>query len=123
MGTTGSGDSMTNVYKVALVGIDDYYPPLPALVRTDYHWNGWAVPYFTLDTVKVIATTINSTDLSEWHAVTIDDDGVWQMDKEWREDYDDPRGKQIYAVEIKGIPHYPVGGMNWCWHEVSEGEA
>jgi hypothetical protein len=108
-------------YTKMTVGIDEFFPPLPALV-SEMRWNGWVVPYFTLDTVRVIADTLALTDLGEGEKVTIDDDGVWLMNSQWAGEYDDPRGEPVYPTVIDGVTYYCVAGMDWCWHEVDENE-
>jgi hypothetical protein len=103
-------------YDDAIVGIDNLFPPLPAKVMHGYRWNGWAVPFFTLETVRVIAGAV-SADLDDPTTVTLDDGGVW-LRGQW--EYEDPRGERIDPVMIDGVAHYGVGAMSWCWHEVDE---
>lgn len=101
------------------VGIDDYYPALPALVRTDYRWNGWAVPYFDRETVSVIAELLERDRLDDDDPYIVFDGEVVRLVQPRN---DDEPSQVVDPVVIDGKLMYSVGGMDWCWHELDETE-
>lgn len=106
-------------YKAATVGIDDYYPALPALVLEGRRWNGWAIPFFTLDTVRVLAELLDRDRLDDDDPyVTITGDLVTLVQPR----NGDEAACTMFPVMIDGVAHYSVGGMDWCWHELDETE-
>jgi hypothetical protein len=117
-------------YTDTTVGIDDYYPALPAKVLDGRRWNGWAIPFFTLDTVRVLAELLerDRQDDDDPYVVIDGVDGgmVRLVQPRARGDYADYEemleGETVKPVMIDGVAHYSVGGMDWCWHEVDETE-
>jgi hypothetical protein len=112
-------------YTRTTVGIDDYYPALPALVLDGKRWNGWAVPFFTLDTVRVLAELLErdrQDDDDPYVVITGDEvrlvqpraQGDYLNYGEWH------AGQVVEPTMIDGVAHYSVGGMDWCWHEVDD---
>lgn len=104
------------------VCIDDF-GPFPALVNEQMRWNGWALPIFTLDTVRDIARTLteHSTGLAfeESNWVIVDDDGVWEGCGAYADEYADPRGTKVAPIRRYDMDWYPIGD-GWCWSEAYE---
>jgi len=81
-------------------------------------WNGFAVPFFTLDTVRAIAGVVNP-----WHdsgdspeRIDIDDIGrVWCVSTYC--DGDGESRDEVEPVCVDGIDVFPVGGWAWTWEE------
>jgi hypothetical protein len=114
-------------YTDTTVGIDDYFPPLPALVLDGRRWNGWAVPFFTLDTVRVLAELVERDRMDDDDPyVTITGDEVRLVQPRAQGDYlnygEWHAGQVVPPTVIDGVTYYSVGGMDWCWHEVDETE-
>lgn len=114
-------------YKATTVGIDDYFPPLPALVLEGRRWNGWAIPFFTLDTVRVLAELVDRDRQDDDDPqVLIDGDTVRLVQPRTQGDcltIDEWLQSQVVEPTlIDGVAHYSVGGWDWCWHEVDETE-
>lgn len=115
--------TLTNV-KPARVEIDaeTHEAVFDALVLTDQRWNGWAIPYFTLDEVRRIAAWIGRTGEAAPH-ILIDSDGETVI---LVEDYgsggrdDTPDDVAVHRMSpLDG--RYSVGGMSWTWTELDEG--
>jgi hypothetical protein len=99
---------------------DDAEMVYPARIRTDYRWNGWAVPAFDFKTAMRVAADTHLM------GATFDDkgDGVefasynakldaFVMSGGGRDATDDL--VEIYATSCCG--RYDIGAMNWTWME------
>jgi hypothetical protein len=108
------------------VNIDeDYGGPYKARVRTDYRWNGWAVPAFEYkEALRVAADTHllgakyndrgDAVEFASYDATK----NAFVMTGGGRSEDDKP-----YIVEATpccGL--YEIGAMNWTWVEVEEPE-
>lgn len=88
---------------------------------TGQHWNGWAVPYFTLETGLLIVEAMKGDDCLN---LTYDKDRDCFVEI-------DPNSKQpepvFHKAELMVFPDgtlrkvYSIGGQSWCWYEVEEG--
>lgn len=78
------------------------HPGYGALV-TD-HWNGWACPLFTRETVERIVS--ESPDVLRWDGDSV----VYET-----EDSDEP---EVYGPDDDGL--YGIGSGSWCWDEVGD---
>lgn len=84
-------------------------------------WNGWAVPYFSLEEAQRI--------IADYVAQPPSPDG--QTRGEYDSDSDvvrlyDPSADEwdeIVAVDVDGRTLYPVGTRYWTWEEVGQGAA
>lgn len=106
--------------KLTAVCIDDEFGPFPALVRTDYRWNGWAVPIFPMDSVLLIKRILDNSrqDPDAANIITIDDEGVWELCTAYRDEATDARGDKVAEIVVDGVTYYAVGD-SWCWDETT----
>jgi len=106
---------MTTKFYDIVVNVDDQFPPLPAKTAGG-HWNGWEMPLFALETVRVIAEVLErDADDPDASLITIDDEGVWELNKTYADGYGDPRGSKIDPIVIDGVDYYGAGD-SWTWH-------
>lgn len=73
------------------------------------NWNGWAIPFFTMDVAFQILE-----DCKEWFTYTFDGDKFSVFDNPELTDTD---GSPMVcpSIEIEGIKYYSIGGRSWCW--------
>lgn len=92
--------------KVAYDGGDTY----PCML-SDRRWNGWAMPYFTLEVALQIAAAQH--DYMKYE----DDRFIFGCPEETPEEWE-----RFEPEIIDGQKMYPIGAGSWCWCEVVEGE-
>lgn len=90
-----------------------------ALVRTDYHWNGWLCPRFDREQAERVAKMVGDNDDPN------NPDGVsvrWEGDTVifFFRSYADEEGYEgeRYAPDADGM--YDIGSMSWTWSEAPE---
>jgi len=108
------------------VNIDeDYGGPYKARVRTDYRWNGWAVPAFEYkEALRVAADTHllgakyndkgDAVEFASYDASR----NAFVMTGGGRSEGDDP----LIITPTICCGRYDIGAMNWTWVEVEEPE-
>jgi hypothetical protein len=79
-------------------------------------WNGWAIPFFTLETCKKMAV-----DPDFGGQIIIEGERVYLI-------IDDPDGgdtsrEEVGARQHEGTQYYCVGGWSWCWQARSESDS
>lgn len=101
-----------------LVCIDDWIERMPALVRTDTRWNGFACPYFSREVAQSIITDCNTDATVNPSGVRFawDGDTLVQTDQNY-EDEADFTPERIDPVLIDGVMHWCIGGWSWVWKE------
>jgi hypothetical protein len=77
-------------------------------------WNGWAMPWFPIESVKIIKEWIHENSSSR---ITISDDGVFVMDYEDDEETPDFRGWREESIIVDGVKLFGLGRGGWVWHE------
>ena len=79
----------------------------------DRRWNGWAVPFFTLEEVQKIAETVNaSIDPNDtWEKITVQDGKVFS-------EYnggDESEIEEVASIDFEGKKYFGVGATSWVW--------
>lgn len=109
----------------ATFDIDEHFGPLEGIHNPTHTWNGWSVPSFTMDSVLRIQQVCKD-DLfgayDEGTTITVDNDGVWELDHMYRDEASDPRGNKVDEVVVDGVTYYGVGD-SWCWSVVESAHA
>lgn len=111
-----SGQTRPGRLHDGIVSIDEW-GPFRAKIVSDQRWNGWVVPYFTIEQVQILAAeTARKNAL--WGEtllcpITIDERGIVTItDPQW----DDDEGRaEIATPSADGL--YSIGGFSWCWSE------
>lgn len=87
----------------------------PALID-DERWNGWAIPYFDLETARrVVADQSANLPLGE-DASNLE----WLDDKIVLRDLSYPDAEpELIGPDLDGL--YCVGGRSWTWYETDPG--
>ena len=81
-------------------------------------WNGWACPWFPIESVEIIAAWINTQGTER---LTVDSDGVWVLDTEELDEVTpDPRGWRVDRIVHDGVELFGVGCGGWVWKESRE---
>lgn len=97
----------TITYAQTLVELDDL-GPYPALVENERRWNGFAVAWFTRETMREIANKVadwvRDPDIDGWIQVT--DDGFVEHDCDGL--------TPLEERDIEGVRYFSVC---WCWSE------
>lgn len=70
------------------------------------HWNGWACPMFTLETMKKIQEWIGDKDGGR---IDIEGNQVFDV-------FEDER-TELTKIVVEGITYYSIDG--WCWDEIT----
>ena len=100
--------------------IDEQFGPLRGLHNPYHRWNGWATPWFPLDSVERIQQKTESAE----QRFTIDryrtPVQVWLWNKEYADEYDDERGRLEASMVVDGVTLYDIGQGGWCWDEVTK---
>lgn len=113
------------MYDQGTFDIDNQFGPLEGVHNPTHRWNGWAVPMFTMDSVLRIQKVCKEDLFSvydEGTTITVDEDGVWELDHMYRDDTSDPRGYKVPEIVVRGVTYYGVGD-GWCWSEVESAHA
>jgi hypothetical protein len=78
-------------------------------------WNGWAVPFFTLEEVAKIAQIVDQkcNPMEQWESVAIRDGKVFTEFHGFEPEDDDT--EEVATIEHDGVTYYGVGAMAWCW--------
>jgi len=78
-------------------------------------WNGWAVPFFTLEEVAKIAKIVdeNCNPAEQWESVAIRDGKVFTEYHGFEEGED--TAEEVATIKHEGVTYYGVGGWSWCW--------
>lgn len=106
------------------VCIDDFGPFRAKIVLGD-RWNGFAIPFFTLDVVREMAALTDRLNARYAHTnggepiyspITVNDDGsvtVWDP-------HNDPDKEEldVYTPDDDGL--YAIGAWCWCWDNYTE---
>lgn len=76
-------------------------------------WNGWAVPFFSLEEAQQIAETVNAgIDTNDtWERITIKDGKVFS-------EYNgggDSEIEEVPSVDFEGKKYFGLGATSWCW--------
>jgi hypothetical protein len=116
----------TTHFKRDRVGIDPESPAdvFEAWVRTDYRWNGWAVPLFPESQLERLIDWI--TRLEGGYFITRVGDTVYMIDNEAQEEITrdtDPEHLWPFIVEpilLNGERCYDIGGYSWVWSEIDD---
>jgi hypothetical protein len=114
---------MQSTITAAHFDIDDQFGPVAGIHDPAQTWNGCAVPYFPLESVRVIQDAANVwavTDTDYGTVITVDDDGVWQLDVEYADEVTDARGQLVATITVDGVTYYAVGGWSWAWQFVAD---
>lgn len=85
-------------------------------------WNGWAMPYFTLDQAKLISRNVPGLRYDEEADAFIyrnTEDGAEAANAA---DHQDEERIEPVTIAVDGEPvkAYPVGAGSWCWFEVED---
>lgn len=85
-------------------------------------WNGWAMPYFTLDQAKLISRNVPGLRYDE-----ATDAFIYRNTEDSAEpvnpaDHQDEERIEPVTITVDGevIKTYPVGAGAWCWFEVED---
>ena len=83
-------------------------------------WNGFAVPFFTLEEVAKIAKAVDEecNPMEQWESVAIRAGKVFTEYHGFEEDEDTT--EEVATVEHEGVTYYGVGAMSWCWSSDEE---
>ncbi len=104
--------------------IDGQFGRLRGLHNPWHRWNGWATPWFPIESVVKIQAAIErqnkENDGQYVQHFTIDDDGVWLWVEDNADEYDDPRGRLEACTVVDGVTLYDIGQGGWCWDEVTK---
>lgn len=107
------------------VWLDGYCGSAPCTFEaahvSDYRWNGWAVPYFTLEEARKIdaATRVAYADAGqpdeEWTTWTFGADGIiWENEGPGL----DEDSYEVDTIEVDGVTLYNLGnGFTWITGE------
>jgi hypothetical protein len=113
---TNKGGNMNTLTK-ATFDVNDQFGPVPGIHNPANHWNGFAVPFFPMDSVQAIqnvTNTLAATDIDGGVIITIDDEGVWELDTNNLDDMPDARGYLVGSMTVDGVTYYAVGD-SWTW--------
>ena len=112
--------SKQDAVKAAYFDIDGQFGAVRGVHNPLHRWNGFATPWFPMESVERIKA---ATDCAE-QRLTIDRSHtppqVWLWNKEYADEYDDPRGSKEMSVVVDGVTVYDIGNGGWCWDEVTE---
>jgi len=106
-----------NTLTKATFDVDDQFGPVPGIHNPDNNWNGFAIPFFPIESVAIIQDATNAlaaTDMDGTFVITIDDEGVWELDTSNLDEMPDARGYLVGVKVIDGINYYAVGD-SWTW--------
>ena len=113
----------SHALKADYFDIDGQFGPLRGLHNPYHRWNGWATPWFPMESVVKIQAALEAFNKScvegERSTLTIDDEGVWYWYEDYSDDYDDARGQLEASIEVDGVTLYDIGGGGWTWHEAA----
>lgn len=91
--------------------------PWDAYVIPGQEWNGWAVPYFTKEQADRLIATIDLIDPGAEMRYDAERDAyIFTGDPEVM----DPEPEVFEGFEVQGHKVYSIGGMSWCWWNVTE---
>lgn len=100
----------TTTYKSVFVEIDDF-GPFPAKVENERRWNGFAIAWFTWETVndmaQQIAADVRDPDIDPWIEITPEG---------FMEHGDEDGPIPLLVREINGTRYFSLQG-GWCWME------
>ena len=109
----------SHALKAGHFDIDGQFGPLRGVHNPLHRWNGFATPYFPIDSVLRVKEVVEQ-EQDYPQKFTIDDEGVWYWVEDYADEYDDPRGRLEASIEFDGVTMYDIGNGGWCWDEVTE---
>jgi hypothetical protein len=106
--------------------IDDVLGPFDCITNPNSRWNGWAMPWFSLEVVRKIKEAIEEDSRlaeADYHVLTIEDGevpAVWLWCESYKEEYEDKRGDRYDPLLTDGGPFYGIGAGSWTWNLQSD---
>ena len=83
-------------------------------------WNGWAVPFFSLEEVDRIAKVVDAkhNPAEHWETIVIRGGKVFSEYYGFEEDED--TSEEVGTIEHEGVTYYGVGATSWVWDVYEE---
>lgn len=99
-------DSIPVVLEEASFSVDDS-PSFKGIHNPNSNWNGWAIPYFSLEVFKEVLVMVNKNE--EWLSFKEENGKYLMLDNYYQEDGWFEIASVIYNDEVYVAPD------GWCW--------
>jgi hypothetical protein len=106
----------------AVFDISDQFGGVIGIHNPDNNWNGFAMPFFPMQSVLILQNVTNlwaATDMDSSVVITVDDDGVWELDTDNLDEMPDARGYLVGNITVDGVTYYAVGD-SWAWEVIDQ---